>query len=261
MLYYWRLEKVIMEIVSKYLTEVISTLSTGSAREHAYRPAFQQLIKLIKPELQVINDPARSEHGAPDFVFLKGELTFGYTETKDIGVDLDKVEKGEQMQRYFGYSNLILTDYLEFRFFRNGERYCDPIKIGTFSGGVIVSNEKDYELLERTIKDFLDSSPEKIKSGTRLAKIMGGKGRRIRENVSHFIAEKSDQRKEILGVYDVMKKTLVHDLSPDQFADMYAQTLVYGLFVARFHDETKETFSREEARDLIPKSNPLLRIF
>lgn len=250
-----------MEIVSKYITEIISTLQTGSAREHAYRPSFQRLIESLKPELKIVNDPAHSEHGAPDFVFLKGDLIVGYTETKDIGVDLDKVEKGEQMQRYFGYSNLILTDYLEFRFYRNGEKYGDSISIGKSSGGIIVPNEKNYELLERAIKDFLESKPEKIKSGVRLAKIMGGKARRIRENVAHYISEKSEKSKELMDVYEVMKKLLVHDLDPDQFANMYAQTLVYGLFVARYHDDTQDTFSRAEARDLVPKSNPLLQHF
>lgn len=251
-----------MEFVSKYLTEVITTLSTGSAREHAYRPTFQQLIKSLKPELQVVNDPARSEHGAPDFVFMRGkEMTIGYAETKDIGADLNKVEKSEQLKRYFGYSNLILTNYIEFRFFKNGEKYEDPIEIGTFSGGAIIPKNKNYELLERTIKDFLESKPEKIKSGMRLAKIMGGKARRIRENVARYIKDKSEDSKELINVYEMMKKLLVHDLSPEDFADMYAQTLVYGLFVARFHDDTLETFSRQEARDLVPASNPLLRHF
>jgi len=42
---------------------------------------------------------------------------------------------------------------------------------------------------------------------------------------------------------------------------MYSQTLVYGLFAARYHDESLKDFSRQEARDLIPKSNPLLMHF
>ena len=54
---------------------------------------------------------------------------------------------------------------------------------------------------------------------------------------------------------------LVHDLTQEAFADMYAQTLVYGLFVARYHDDSQDTFSRAEARDLVPESNPFLRQF
>ena len=248
-----------MEIINSYIAELISTLQTGSAREHAYRPAFKELIVRLKPELKAVNDPARSEHGAPDFVFFKDSLVIGYAETKDVNVDLDKIEKSEQMQRYFGYSNLILTNYLEFRFFRNGERYGEPISVGELSGGIIVPRYENAEMLEATLRDFLSLLPEKIRSGEKLAKIMGGKARRIRENVAHYIKEeKGDDLKE---VYGVMKKMLVHDLSPEQFADMYAQTLVYGLFVARYHDETPDNFTRQEARDLVPRSNPLLQHF
>lgn len=247
--------------VDSYIAKVMSAYATGQAREHAHRPAFHDLISGFDPTLTVLNDPARSEHGNPDFVFLRGSLTAGYAETKDVGIDLDKTEKSEQMRRYFGYSNLILTDYLEFRFYRNGERYGEPIVIGILSGGIVVPKSENYELLERTIKEFLEAKPEKIKSGERLAKIMGGKARRIRENVARFLSEESEKSGELRNVYEVMKRLLVHDLSSESFADMYAQTLVYGLFVARYHDDTPEDFSRREARDLVPDSNPLLRHF
>jgi hypothetical protein len=52
---------------------------------------------------------------------------------------------------------------------------------------------------------------------------------------------------------------LIHDLDIKQFADMYAQTVVYGLFVARLHDTSLDGFSRIEAEKLIPKSNPFLK--
>src|SRR3989344_702997 len=90
---------------------------------------------------------------------------------------------------------------------------------------------------------------------------MGGKARRIRDNVLRFLAEKQGTDTDIMRIYESVKKMLVHDLTPEAFADMYAQTLCYGLFVARFHDESPENFSRAEARDLVPASNPFLRQF
>jgi type I restriction-modification system DNA methylase subunit len=71
----------------------------------------------------------------------------------------------------------------------------------------------------------------------------------------------NEKNEEILKVYKAMRELLVHDLEPKAFADMYAQTLVYGLFVARYYDETPENFTRSEARDLIPASNPFLQHF
>ena len=55
------------------------------------------------------------------------------------------------------------------------------------------------------------------------------------------------------------KSILIHDITPKGFADVYAQTIAYGMFAARLHDPTLDTFSRQEAAELIPKSNPFLR--
>ena len=98
--------------ISIYINEVSEKYKTGRAGEHAYRPAFEKLIESLDQKLGVINDPKRTEYGAPDFIFVRGDLIAGYAETKDIDADLDKIEKTEQVKRYFGYSNLILTNYL-----------------------------------------------------------------------------------------------------------------------------------------------------
>ena len=231
-----------------------------------YRSDFEELIKGIFEEIRVSridHDPRASGGNKPDFVVLKSDIPILYIEAKNIGVSLDKIEKSEQMSRYYGYSNLVLTDYLEFRFYRNGESYGGPIKIGEcdIQERVITPNRQNYELLKRTLLDFAQSHKEPIKSGQHLAKIMGGKAQRIRDNLNHFFEGESDRNEGTNQVYEAIKERLVHDLTIEQFADMYAQTLVYGLFVARFNDKTLDTFSRQEARDLIPASNPFLQHF
>ncbi len=250
-----------LSAAEKYITELQKIYETGRAGEHAYRPALEAFFKAITPKLQPVNDPKRSEHGAPDFIFMRGLFTAGYAETKDITEKLDKTEKTEQIERYLGYSNLILTNYLEFRFFRNGMRYGEPIVIGELKSNSIISHADSFQSLIATIADFLEGEPENIKSAARLAEIMGGKARRIRDNVRIYLANDSEKNAEILRIYEAIKKLLVHDLTTDAFADMYAQTLVYGLFVARHNDESRETFTRKKARDLIPASNPFLRHF
>lgn len=251
-------------MVSDYLKSLQLELATGNALEHTYRPALKTLIESLDETINAVNEPTRSAHGAPDFVFLNKsnrDLILGYAETKDLDVDLDQIEKSEQLKRYLGYPNLILTNYLEFRFFRNGEKY-QTIKIAEIKYGVVQNIESSLLLFEREIKAFLSGKPETIKSAEKLAKIMGGKASRIRENVQRFLnAEKDTKNQELFRMYDVMKQLLVHDLKIDKFADMYAQTLVYGLFVARYYDDTPDNFSRAEARDLVPASNPFLREF
>ena len=166
------------------------------------------------------------------------------------------------MERYYGYSNIILTNGLDFRFYRNAARYADPIIIGKFQNNEIEPIESSFQLLEDTIKDFITESKEPIKSGSVLAKVMAGKGRRIRDNIKNYLAKENDPKNEsLLAGYEVIKKLLLADLDKAKFADMYAQTLVYGLFVAKYYDDTPDTFSRQEARDLVPSSNPFLRQF
>ena len=248
----------------EYLKSVIDKYQSGQAKEHAYRPALQKLFGDITG-LNVINDPKRSEYGAPDFVFLKGKIVMAYAEAKDIGVSLDETEKGEQLARYYGYSNLILTDCLEFRFYRNGEKNVEKyetIKIAEIKDGEIVADENSFSHLEDTVKEFIEEAKEPIKSALVLAKVMAGKARRIRDNIKKFLKEGDTQTNESLfSVYNVIKKLLLADLDYDKFADMYAQTVVYGLFAARYYDETPDNFSRQEARDLVPASNPFLRHF
>jgi len=248
-----------IKILEDYYAALVEKHKTGQAREHAYRPVFEQLIQSLDESLKILNDPSRSEHGNPDFVFLKGDITVGYTETKDVGIDLNKIEKSDQMQRYLGYSNLILTDYLEFRFYRNGFPYEEPIRIAELNNGQLVAHHDQFERLLNALSDFLHGEAEPIKNGKHLAEIMGGKARRIRDNVLSIL--NGEKITDVHKVYDTMRNLLVHDMIKESFADMYAQTLVYGLFVARYSDETPKTFSRAEARDLVPASNPFLAHF
>jgi hypothetical protein len=253
-------------IFENYIQSISSKFSYEETSEMGYRSDFENLIRDIFLSINVkrIDHDARAKQGnKPDFIVLNYDVPILYIEVKDIGVDLDKVEKSEQMARYYGYANLVLTDYVEFRFYRNGLRYEEPIKIANYDikNRTIAPIPESYEHVNKTLIDFTKSHKEPIRSGEHLSKIMGGKAQRIRDNVRHFLSNESGKNAEIKRIYEAIKKQLVHDLTQDSFADMYAQTLVYGLFVARYHDETPENFSRQEARDLVPASNPLLRHF
>ncbi|GIK61088.1 MAG: DNA methyltransferase [Ignavibacteriaceae bacterium] len=231
-----------------------------------YRTDFEILLQGIFEKINVkrIDHDPKAKHGnKPDFIVMKNDIPILYIEAKTIGESLDKIEKSKQMERYFGYANLVLTDYVEFRFYRNGIKYQEPIKIAQydFDSRTITPLPDKFDFAGNTLLQFTQSHKEPIKSGEHLAKIMGGKAQRIRDNIKEVLAKKDEKKPEILNVYNTIKKLLVHDLDVEDFADMYAQTLVYGLFVARYHDETPEKFSRQEARDLVPASNPFLRNF
>lgn len=254
------------ELFTQYLSEVSSKYTDVNTSEYGYRTPFENLLKEIFREIKVkeIDHDGKAIGGnKPDFVLSKDSVPLLYIEVKDIGVSLDKIEKSEQLARYYGYDNLVLTDYLEFRFYRNGLKYTEPICIASYDKKerTLSYNEENFELLRKTLIQFTESHKEPIKSGSHLAKIMGGKAYRIRENAREMLNSPDKEKRSIYKVYETMKKQLIHDMSTDDFADMYAQTLVYGLFVARFHDTSPDTFTRSEARDLVPASNPLLKHF
>lgn len=250
----------------KYIEKIISKFSNDQTSEYGYRTDFEILLSEMFEKInvnEIEHDSKTKEGNKPDFIVTKNNVPILYIETKDIGVDLDKVESSGQMTRYYGYANLVLTDYLEFRFYRNGERYEEPILIGTYDKKTRIINPKpeNFEHLQKTLIDFTLTHKEPIKSGFHLAKIMGGKAQRVRDNILQLFESNYKPTSDLSKIYENIKRLLIHDLSHGEFADMYAQTLVYGLFVARFYDKTPDNFTRSEARDLIPASNPLLRHF
>jgi hypothetical protein len=173
------------QIFDTYISKISHKYSREETSEYGYRTPLENLLEAIFQDInidEINNDPKVENGNKPDFTITKNGVALLQVETKDIGISLDKVEKSSQMSRYYGYENLVLTDYLEFRFYRNGERYEEPIEIGKYNkkDRSITPFPESYEHLARTLKDFTKSSKEPIKSGKHLAKIMGGKAQRIR---------------------------------------------------------------------------------
>lgn len=251
---------------SGYVQNISRYFRDETSSEMSYRTGFQNMLEQIFPKedhYHIQHDPKATAGNKPDFIIVRYGVPLLYIEVKKVGENLDKIEKSSQASRYFGYTNLIISDYLSFRFYRNGQKYDEHISLGIAHEKTkeVVSHSEKGEVLVRTIKDFTESQKEPIESGKHLAKIMGGKAQRIRENTVAYLEMETAENTELKKMMEVIKESLVSDLDIAKFADLYAQTLVYGLFVARYNDPTLDNFSRQEARDLIPKSNPFLQHF
>ena len=236
---------------------------SGIAREHAYRTDLENLIKNIVPHIDVTNEPTNvTDCGNPDYVLTENNIPRGFIEAKDVGKDLnDKTLNKKQFDRYRkALDNLIITDYLWFQFFQN-EELIHEIRIGEIQNGKVVPLTDNFSNFESLIKDFVEFVGVTIKSPQKLAKMMAGKARLLQHSLEKAITsdEETLSNTALKGQYETFKNILVHDLTPKGFSDMYAQTLAYGMFAARLHDDTLEDFSRQEAAELIPKSNPFLR--
>ncbi len=252
--------------VNTYLSSVESYFHDVSSSEMSYRTAFQNYLSSVFPasgHFHIQHDPKAQSGNKPDFIVLKDDVPLLYIEVKKVGEDLNKIEKSSQASRYFGYTNLIISDYCEFRFYRNGEPYDEHLRLATVDvkRGTFIPHPGQGERLARTMHDFVESQKEPIKSGAHLARIMGGKAQRIRDNVIAFLESTSQEKDELERMMRFIRENLITTFTTTDFADMYAQTIVYGLFAARYNDPTADTFNRQEARSLIPKTNPFLQSF
>lgn len=250
-----------MDAVSKYLLDIIHEFNTGVAKEHSYRPALKSLFESIASDITAINEPARGTFGAPDFLIKYKENTIGFAEAKDIGIcRLDNLSEREieQKERYLdALPNLIYTDYLEFRFFRDGKETA-RVRIADFDGVNIISKSENFQTLIDLIKDFYTVKTATVKSPLKLAELMAGKARLIADVIKNALAEQSEN-KSLYDQLESFRKILIRTMTEQEFADIYAQTVAYGMFVARLHDRTLDKFTRQEAATLIPKTVPFLR--
>src|SRR3989339_1011148 len=115
-------------MTKKYLSNLFKTYQKGDAREESYYKHLEDFITEFsesqrKKKIDVTILPKKTEAGNPDFRIWDGKQKIvGYIEAKDLGVDLDRIEDSEQLKRYLStFPNVILTNYTEFRLYRNGE--------------------------------------------------------------------------------------------------------------------------------------------
>ena len=248
--------------ITQYLEILDNRYQSGISREHSYRADLENLIRSLVPHINVTNEPADvTDCGNPDYVLTKGKIPIGYIEAKDVGKDLASKMYNEQFNRYRdALDNLIITDYLWFRFYEHSE-LVHEISIGKIENGKLVALPENFQKFENLIRNFGAFVGQTIKSPKKLATMMANKARLLQNILENAVTsdEKTQENTSVKGQYETFKEILIHDLTPKGFADIYAQTLAYGMFAARLHDPTLEDFSRQEAAELIPKSNPFLR--
>jgi predicted helicase len=251
--------------IDQYIATINQRYKLGNATEHTFRGDLQQLIESLVPGIRATNEPKRQSCGAPDYILTKKDIPVGFIEAKDIGDgDLEGAKKAgnkEQFDRYkASLNNLIFTDYLHFYLYRDGQLVL-KIAIAELTPKGIKPLPENFQAFENLLKDFCTHIGQTIKSSKRLAEMMAGKARLLSEVIEKALTsdesnhEDSTLKEQMLA----FRQILIHDITPKGFADVYAQTIAYGMFAARLHDPTLPTFSRQEAAELIPKSNPFLR--
>lgn len=195
-----------------------------------------------------------------DFFISRGNVPIGHIETKDIAEDLDKVEKSDQLQRYFSsLSNLVLTNYLEFRWYVDGkERFRGRIGWLNSSRKLIVETGHLEGVLS-IINGFLSYKHGIISSPRELAIRMAKQAKIIRDSAKALYNFEPEDG-QLHSHLKILKETLVPDLDLEAFCDMFAQTVSYGLFAAKIAN-VETSLTRENAGFVVPRTNPFLRKF
>lgn len=250
-----------------YIDELNKQYKTGLAREHSYRPALKDLLQSLLPKMVVTNEPAHFECGAPDYIIQreKDHLPVFFVEAKDVNDnDLDGRNKNAHKEQFDRYKQaldyIIFTDYLDFHLYEHGE-FVDSVRIAETKGDKIVGISEAEDKFLSMIQHLGASAIQRVTSASRLAKLMAGKARLLANIIEQAMNDETDSyaNKNLRGQYQAFKDVLIQELKKEDFADIYAQTIAYGMFAARLHDDTPEDFSRDEAARLIPKTNPFLR--
>ena len=251
-----------------YLGRVESARRAGNDAEHTHRPALQALLEALSEDVSVTNEPKRIQCGAPDLSVTRKRdaLVIGYVEAKDVGVSLDEAARSEQVRKRYlpALPNFLLTDYLEFRWFVDGQ-LRDSFRLAEAGpGGAVTPSPSSYAHAESVLKEFLGREPIRIESAEELARRLARLTRLIRHSI--VAAFQTGNASGLLTDWRaVFAQTLLPELAEDggetEFADMFAQTLAYGLFSARALPRFSRRFTLAEAAKLIPKTNPSLRDF
>jgi len=270
--------------IKEYICTVNQKFRAGNATEHTYRGVLEQLMQSLLPKLRIVNEPKRVKCGAPDYIASRKDgVPVFYIEAKDIGDnDLDGRNPHGHKEQFSRYKQsldyIIFTDYLDFHLYEQGE-FIDSVRIAEVKGDKIVAIKENEDKFLNLIEHVGNNAIQRITSASRLAKLMAGKARLLKNIIEQAITDDckrtTDNDNAIEELFHIpqeevfktglteqmetFRRLLLHDITPASFADIYSQTIVYGLFAARLNDKTPEDFSRQEALNLIPKTSEFLR--
>ena len=253
--------------MKEYLKKIATTTFRGDDREESYYSHFSHFLESFseqtgKKKIHITTLPKKTEAGNPDFRVWDGkQKVVGYVEAKKPGEDLDKIESSEQLKRYRStFPNLILTDFYEYRLYRNGNLIDKVLIARPFIAKKMqtvppVENEDKFLTL---LEKFFSFSLPTVFTAESLAVELAKRTGFLRDEVIIKELEEEEKGKgEIFAFYTTFKKFLVADLSHKDFADIYAQTITYGLFAAR--TRAGKDFNRKIAYDFIPHTIGILR--
>lgn len=258
----------IRAVQAEHLAEYLAKLSqlrkqAESTPELSLREPLLILIRELAQEagrgsLLIAPEADAEQAGQPDIFVKDGPRLVGFVETKSPGTDLGKwLRQTKQGQRYReSLPNWVATDYYWFVFVRDGEKVAH-LEMADPSGAAQLREPDSPERLSQEFTSFFSYAPPIIRSPQRLALELARRARLLRDGIAGVLRAEPEGGR-LRSVHAFYRETLMSDLDEESFADTFAQTIAYGLFLARLRDEDGE-FTLRSATDAIPRSVPFLR--
>jgi predicted helicase len=211
-----------------------------------------------RPRLLVAPEAAAEKAGQPD-IFVKDEPRLvGFVETKAPGTDIGRwLTTSKQGRRYREFlPNWVVTDYYRFILVRDGER-VGQLELGDPDGTPQLIAPASEAELAATFGSFFAYTPPILRSPQRLALELARRARLLRDGLDGFLddPQEGERLREVLAFY---RDALMNDLDEKSFADTFAQTIAYGLFLARLRAENGQ-FTLSRAIESLPISVPFLQ--
>lgn len=235
-----------MEEFKKYINEIQKIFQAKNYNEHSFRTPFENLLNALKPkEIKIIHEP-KSEKGQgsirPDFKVYKlvdkeKELSYnhliGFIECKNLDVDLDKEFKSEQLLRYSQISpNIIFTNYKRFMLL-SFEKIIIDINLLDDDLNLI---EKNINIFKNLIQVFFDDNSTTIKTKQELVKVLSSQSFYLSNALKSSSSQESDSNSSFNDFFQRTKDTFKSiekiELKDEEFCDILAQAVVYGIFVS-----------------------------
>ncbi|ENK8198022.1 N-6 DNA methylase [Campylobacter upsaliensis] len=239
-----------MEEFKKYINEIQKIFQAKNYNEHSFRTPFENLLNALKPkEIKIIHEP-KSEKGQgsirPDFKVYKlvdkeKELSYnhliGFIECKNLDVDLDKEFKSEQLLRYSQISpNIIFTNYKRFMLL-SFEKIIIDINLLDDDLNLI---EKNINIFKNLFQVFFDDNSTTIKTKQELVKVLSSQSFYL-SNALKSSSSQSDSNSSFNSFFQRTKDTFKSiekiELKDEEFCDILAQAIVYGIFVSYIEND------------------------
>ena len=251
-----------IEAIKAFIKDVKSEHEVSGAKEQSYRPDLVGFIrKLCDSKTRVRNEGKQTDGVTPDIVVMRkpDNIPIGYIEAKDIDKDIDNLTGANinQLALYKGkFRNLIYTNNFDWNFYRDGN-LVRSISIAEIKNDKIIPIVKNYADLVDYLLDFLNQRPKTIKSAKELTEYMARKTIIIRDAFNEGLSG-VDRLPSLERQYKILVRELIKGLKKDEFSDIYAQTVTYGLFIARLNT-TPEDLNREKLQELVPENYSFLK--